>query len=497
MATETFVQPAIPRFDGHYDHWSMLMENFLRSKEYWQIVSEGIPESSGSTTAEAQKIDLKAKNYLFQAIDRTILETILCKDTSKQIWDSMKKKYEGSKRVQRQQLQALRSEFETLRMKSGESVSDFSRTMSIVNKMLISGEKMEDVIVVEKILRSMTPKFNYVVCSIEESKNIDLLSLDELQASLLVHEKKITQQDKEEQALLASSNIYKKGDKSNVECYRCHKYGHYQNECRTNLTKDSGEKSNFAETEEEISLLMVCNTKEDMKKQLWYLDTGCSNHMCGDKEIFSHLDESYKDNVKFGNNTKISVMGKGEVMIRTRGNNYQIIYNVLFVPDLKTNLLSIGQLQEKEICESCVISKQSRTPFPKGKTQRARELLQIVHSDLCGPINPISNGGKRYIMTFIDDLSRKTWAYFLQEKSEALTAFKVFKAVVEKEAGCPIQVLRTDRGGEYNSHEFADFCELHGIKRQLTAAYTPQQNGVCERKNRTIMNMVKNAFFLV
>ena len=88
MASETFVQPAIPRFDGHYNHWSMLMENFLRSKEYWTIVVSGVAEPAvGVVLTNAQKVelegkklkDLKAKNYLFQAIDRSILETILCK----------------------------------------------------------------------------------------------------------------------------------------------------------------------------------------------------------------------------------------------------------------------------------------------------------------------------------------------------------------------------------------------------------------------------------
>ncbi|KAF7112891.1 hypothetical protein RHSIM_RhsimUnG0182300 [Rhododendron simsii] len=101
MASETFAQPAIPRFDGHYDHWSMLMENFLRSKEYWTVVVSGVAEpAEGVVLTDAQKAeldglklkDLKAKNYLFQAIDRSILETILCKDSAKHIWDSMKKK---------------------------------------------------------------------------------------------------------------------------------------------------------------------------------------------------------------------------------------------------------------------------------------------------------------------------------------------------------------------------------------------------------------------
>ena len=94
MASESFVQPAIPRFDYHYDHWSMLMENFLRSKEYWTVVVSGVVEPAVGVVLtdalkmelEGQKLkDLKAKNYLFQAIDRSILETILCKETSKQI----------------------------------------------------------------------------------------------------------------------------------------------------------------------------------------------------------------------------------------------------------------------------------------------------------------------------------------------------------------------------------------------------------------------------
>ncbi|XP_059644871.1 uncharacterized protein LOC132286538 [Cornus florida] len=190
MASENFVQPAFPRFDGHYGHWSMLMENFLRSKEYWHIVEAGVAEPTTGTTLtdqqkteiEGQKLkDLQAKNYLFQAIDCSILETILCNNSSKQIWDSMKKKYQGSSRAKRLQLQALRSEFEMLRMKSGELVSDyFSRTMAIVSKMWIHSDKAEDVTIIEKILRSMTPKFNFVVCSIKESKDIEELSIDEL-----------------------------------------------------------------------------------------------------------------------------------------------------------------------------------------------------------------------------------------------------------------------------------------------------------------------------
>lgn len=113
-----------------------------------------------------------------------------------------------------------------------------------------------------------------------------------------------------------------------------------------------------------------------------------------------------------------------------------------------------------------------------------------MHADICGPISPTSNGKKRHLITFIDDFSRKTWVYFLVEKSEAFVIFKSFKARVEMETGRFIRSLRTDRGGEFTSQKFTNFCDVNEIKRQLTAAYTPQQNGVEERKNRTIMNMV-------
>ena len=215
MAGESsFVQASIPKFDGHYDHWSILMENFLRSKEYWDLVENGIPAAAaGAALSEAQRKgiedaklkDLKVKNYLFQAIDRNIMETILDRDTAKSIWDSMKQKYQGSTRVKRAQLQALRTDFETLHMKEGETVDDFfARTLTIANKMKAHGEKMSQTIINEKILRSMTSKFNYVVCSIEESNDLDTLTIDELQSSLLVHEQRMNGHRGEEQVLKAT-----------------------------------------------------------------------------------------------------------------------------------------------------------------------------------------------------------------------------------------------------------------------------------------------------
>lgn len=142
--------------------------------------------------------------------------------------------------------------------------------------------------------------------------------------------------------------------------------------------------------------------------------------------------------------------------------------------------------------EGCVRGKQHRDSFPDGKSQRAHQQLQLVHTDICGPMQTISHGGSRYFLTFTDDYSRKTWVYLLKQKSEAFDKFKEFKAYVENQSGHRLTVLRSDRGGEYVSNAFSEFCKTHGIKHQLTASYTPQQNGVSERKNRTIVEMARS-----
>ncbi|KAH7526064.1 hypothetical protein JRO89_XSUnG0068100 [Xanthoceras sorbifolium] len=158
----------------------MLMEYFLRSKEYWHVVSDGIAEPS---------VDMAMTNAQRTELEGQRLKDL--KDTSKHIWDSMKKKYQGFTRVKRQQLQTLRSEFETLRIKSGESVTYyFSWMMEIVTKIRIHGDKLEDVTIVKQILQFITPKFNFVVRSIEEANDIEELSIGKLQSSLL-HQKGI------------------------------------------------------------------------------------------------------------------------------------------------------------------------------------------------------------------------------------------------------------------------------------------------------------------
>lgn len=275
----------------------------------------------------------------------------------------------------------------------------------------------------------------------------------------------------------------------------------------------------------------------------------------------------------------MAVLGKGNIGMQIAGVT-QVITDVFYIPELKNNLLSIGQLQERgvailiqygvcriyhpmkglimqiamsanrmftilakilpkastyfqtileyntqlwhcryghlslkglrtleykqmvrglpqlkapsKICTDCIVGKQHRDAILNRSLWRASQRFQLVHADICGPIKPVSSSKKRYFISFIDDYSRKVWIYFLTEKSEDFTIFKNYKNLFEKEIRDFLRCLCTDRGREFTSHEFNAFCKANGISRKLTAAYTPQQNGVAERKNRTIMNMVRS-----
>ncbi|GKD35608.1 gag-pol polyprotein [Tanacetum coccineum] len=140
-------------------------------------------------------------------------------------------------------------------------------------------------------------------------------------------------------------------------------------------------------------------------------------------------------------------------------------------------------------CEHCVISKQHRLKF-KTSNSRSVYVLELVHSDVWqAPV--LSLGGAKYFVSFIDDYSRRCWVYPIKKKSDVFEVFKVYKARVELDSGKKIKCLRTDNGGEYTGDEFDTFCRQEGIKRQFTTTYTPQQNGVAERMNRTLLERAR------
>jgi transposase InsO family protein len=155
---------------------------------------------------------------------------------------------------------------------------------------------------------------------------------------------------------------------------------------------------------------------------------------------------------------------------------------VIGLPELKGD--------QEGICNRCAQGKNIKNPFPK-RDSKAEGVLELIHSNVCGPMPSSSISGYVYYVSFIDDYSRKTWIYLLKSKDEVFNKFKELKVLIENLFERKIKILRSNNGGEYTSKEFVNFYRDVGIKRELNTPYNPQQNGVAERKNGTIMEAVK------
>ena len=151
------------------------------------------------------------------------------------------------------------------------------------------------------------------------------------------------------------------------------------------------------------------------------------------------------------------------------------------------------------VCVDCIKGKQTQK-HSKG-SKRSSSILEIIHTDICGPFSTPCFNGQKYFISFIDDYSRFMYLYLIYDKAEALDAFKTYKTEVENQHEKKIKILRSDRGGEYygkytehgqSKGPFARFLESEGIIAQYTMPGTPQQNGVAERRNRTLMDMVRS-----
>lgn len=147
---------------------------------------------------------------------------------------------------------------------------------------------------------------------------------------------------------------------------------------------------------------------------------------------------------------------------------------------------------EKETCATCLCGKQTRRSLPQESSFRASKVLELVHGDLCGPIIPPTAGRNRYVFVLIDDHSQYMWSIPIKEKNEAFEKFKSFQRIVEQQTGHKIKTFRTDRGREFTSQEFQDYCNNAGINKHQIAPYSQQQNGVVERRNRTLLERTRS-----
>ena len=131
----------------------------------------------------------------------------------------------------------------------------------------------------------------------------------------------------------------------------------------------------------------------------------------------------------------------------------------MYVSEMVTGLLKIEH--PTQLCEGCLVRKQSRKPYPTQANYRAERILELVHGDLCGPISPPTPSGNRYFFLLVDDYSRVMWVYMLKSKDET------FGVLVENETGVKLKTFRSDHGGEFLSKQFTTYCEEIGLKRHF------------------------------
>lgn len=153
--------------------------------------------------------------------------------------------------------------------------------------------------------------------------------------------------------------------------------------------------------------------------------------------------------------------------------------------------LNITTCSQSLVCESCIQAKMTRKPVPKKSDSRSTNVLDLIHTDVCGPMQTTTPGGNKYFMTVIDDYSRYTMVYLLKNKAEVMPRLTEYVKYVQTKFGRTPKKIRSDRGGEYTSDNLRNFLKGEGIKMELTVPYTPEQNGCAERKNRYLVEMVR------
>ncbi|CAD7012038.1 unnamed protein product [Ceratitis capitata] len=558
------------------------MRSVLVHSELWPIVCGKCIKNEEATAAESAAFDMqdeKALASIMLSIKPSQLNHVKHSKTSLEAWNSLREVYQPSGPARKitlfKKLLYLRKS-EGNNMK--EHISEFYAVLEQLNEIgVIVPEEMLTII----LLSSLNKSFENFVVAIETRDTLP--SLSALKIKLLEEgERRLeNSKDKEiedsEQALVARAGVTKNdsyanknksSDKkyANIKCFKCGKRGHIASKCNDVKKLCSNNAS--------LSVLASA-TLNNLNRECWIIDSGATSHLCCERDLFSKYKEC-EEKIMLADAHCIEAIGVGEVNLKC-GNLMVKLQNVLHVPSLKNNFLSVSKFlhyglkvyfekmqviiktekgevlmrakrqdglyvfrystekccgtsvinnnevhwhnrfghlnfeslakmanenivyglkfksqQQQNKCVTCARSKICVKKFPKVSENRAEKMCEVIHTDVCGPINIKSLGGSRYFVTFIDDMSRYICVYFMKSRDEVFSKFKMFKEIVEKQNNCKIKVLRSDNGREYLSREFGNYLKENGIVRQLTVPHTPQQNGVAERANRTLVEMARS-----
>lgn len=575
----------------NYFIWKYKMELLLIKEGLWDTLNLVKPtlKTDGSNAGEIstwQTMDDKARALIGLLVEDSQLCLIRKETTAKATWDALKNYHEKgtlSNKV------SLMRRICSLKMdEEGNMESHISELTNLFQRLTDLGEEqLSDSWTVAMLLSSLPRSYDTLVTALETRPEKDL-TISLVQSKLIseYHRRKDTRgvEDGKFEDTILKTTQEQKGDinKFNLSCYFCNRRGHFKKDCiKYRQWKSKNEKVNKVEENPSNSdYLFSCETIRNG----WVIDSGATSHICYNEKSFKKIDYKYKNSINVANGEKVNVEGKGTCeieFVNEKGDiSKALLTDVLFVPKIKGNLISVKKLTDKgftinfkksfceiiwldrqiaiadtmsnlfklrqinknevnlinplsdhkencihywhrvfghrdpkaikEICskglviginlnecriksqcEVCLEAKMTRLPFPKESLSTSKEVLDLIHTDVCGPMQTKTSRGFRYIVTFIDDYSHYTVIYLLKLKSEVENKMKEYIEMVKTKFGKKPKIIRSDRGGEYTSNNILNYMKSEGIQLQLTSPYSPQQNGVAERKNRTLIEMAR------
>ncbi|GJU13913.1 retrovirus-related pol polyprotein from transposon TNT 1-94 [Tanacetum coccineum] len=422
--------------------------------------------------------------------------------------------------------------------------SAFARFNTIITSLKALDEGYSSKNYVRKFLRALHLKLRAKVTTIEESKYLTSLSLDELIGNLKVHEMIIKKDSKIVKAKFERKSLALKDKKESSD-----------EECSTSESKDeeyamasdSGEEDD-EKVNNETCLVAQASSEiclgVDLEPDEWIKDSGCSKHMTGNQKLFSSYKAYNGGNVIFGSNLRGNIIGKGQICdnkcrvtfsehdseitkdgkvigrgIRKKGLYVMKLGNkpkdqicLATIDENSTlwhrrlghaNMRLIQSLASKELvrnlpklkfdqhfCDACKIGKQAHASHKAKNIVSTTRCLELLHMDLFGPSAVRSYGGNRYTLVIVDDYSRYTWTRFLKDKTEAFDQFKIFSKKIQNQLGCTIVSIRTDHGREFdNEVQFGEFCNANGY---YTINFSVKHSSIklaWLKKNRTLQEM--------
>ncbi|KAI3770876.1 hypothetical protein L6452_02024 [Arctium lappa] len=229
--------------------------------------------------------------------------------------------------------------------------------------------------------------------------------------------------------------------------------------------------------------------------RLWVIDFGYSRHMTGFKPLLHNYVEEPAGAVRFANSEAegyvrgYGMLDNGVVKIQ------RVLYNFRSIAKLQRQILVKGlpemSFEKDSLCSACELGKMKRISFKSKSESSTSSTLELLHMDLCSPMRTASINGMKYVLVMIDDYSRYTWLEFLRNKSDAPELIIAFIKRIQVRLQLPVRTIHSDNGTEFKNDTLKSYLTSVGISHNFSAAYTPQQNDIVERKNRTLVEAAR------